>query len=308
MRAIFEYHPSFLPELTIIVNSQIAAIQPCWMLTPAQIQWVIENGYQSWGNHYHNETDAPHGRALTLCALEDEKHDIAVVAAAQCLYPDRNDTDWPICSLSWVVALPGYDEALDKLLNAIMQVAWQCGCEQIVTSRFGFSVGWMGIPTAWPHLIAGLDRAGYDVWDKWLLMVGDKDSSFISEASDLRERFRLDWQINEAADEWNLNAFNSDNSFVGECQAWGIPPQFRGCAGFDEWITVEYLGVEWAYQRQGIGRALLAEQMRYQSRRGIKHVLVWTETDNAAARRVNEILGFRYDSECWRFRLVHNPA
>jgi len=63
------------------------------------------------------------------------------------------------------------------------------------------------------------------------------------------------------------------------------------------WITFEWLGVESPYQRQGIGRWLLSEQLRRQAQRGIANAILWTEPDNRAMRRIGE---------CWALAMGQN--
>ena len=45
----------------------------------------------------------------------------------------------------------------------------------------------------------------------------------------------------------------------------------------------------------------MQEQLRFHTQRGVKNVIVWTETDNVAARKFNEALGFKYGPECWSY-------
>jgi ribosomal protein S18 acetylase RimI-like enzyme len=114
----------------------------------------------------------------------------------------------------------------------------------------------------------------------------------------------LRWHIDESAVEWILRAYAGQH-VVGECQAWGVPAHLASLAGFREWTTIEWLGVEAPYRGQGLGRYLLQEQLRYQAARGIRHVLLWTEPDGAealAARRLYESLGFVYGPALLRFQ------
>ena len=66
---------------------------------------------------------------------------------------------------------------------------------------------------------------------------------------------------------------------------------------------MEWLGVEPEYQRKGIGSWLIAEQFRRQAQRGVKQVILWTETDNRAFRSLGDALGFQSGPECWDFQI-----
>jgi GNAT superfamily N-acetyltransferase len=122
------------------------------------------------------------------------------------------------------------------------------------------------------------------------------DHLFSQQANNLH----LSWDINEAQLEWKLEA-KIEVAVVGECQAWGIPTHFRGCAGYNEWMTFEWLGVEDAFQRQGFGRRLLSEQMMFHAKRGVKKVALWVTLDNMPARHLYQSMGFTYAPECWSF-------
>jgi GNAT superfamily N-acetyltransferase len=108
----------------------------------------------------------------------------------------------------------------------------------------------------------------------------------------------IDLRPEEAALEWDVRAF-AGGDLAGECQAWGIPPHLQVCPRAAAWITIEWIGVEGPYQRKGLGRWLLREQLRHQAARGVRHVILWTECEDAAARRFYEALGFTYGPECW---------
>jgi GNAT superfamily N-acetyltransferase len=62
-----------------------------------------------------------------------------------------------------------------------------------------------------------------------------------------------------------------------------------------------WLGIEPLYQRHGLGRWLLNEQLRRQAQRGVRNAILWTESDNRAMRQLAESSGFRAGPECWVF-------
>jgi len=188
---------------------------------------------------------------------------------------------------------------MEALLAMLTENARALGCNTIDASgRYAFGVGWLGIPIMLPHLIDGFDRWGFEPYERWVIMAGDADAAARA-APTQAVNLRLEWQVNDDALEWELKAFDGQ-TLVGECDAWGIPPQFAECRGYGEWITLEWSGVEKAYRRQGIGRYLIREQMRRQAERGVKHAMLWVEPDNKAARKMCESVGFEYQVECWR--------
>lgn len=290
MIEILSYSPMLLPELTALVNQHIEAVPPYWTLTPSQVETIVNNGGLLWDNHYPEE--APSYQTITLAALEDGR----LVAAAQCFYPED---DYRVASLMWVMGMAGHDAALDELLRAVETQTKQRGFEVVVSSRCAFGIGWIGIPTQWDHIIRAFDRAGYNFSEKWLIMCGETGAT----APPVPGHLAQDWRVHVHASEWELYLYDGTN-VVGECGAWGVPMWFEDCADFKAWTTVEWLEVGQAYRGQGIGKALLGEQLRYQAGRGIKNVMVWCPADNTAVQRVNKSLGFRVACETWSPQLV----
>jgi GNAT superfamily N-acetyltransferase len=288
---VIEYSSHLLPELTQLINQHICSIPPAWTLSEAQVASALKDAETFWMLHFGDEEASP---TYTTCVVESGH--LAAACQWNC-WVSPNDAELKIGMLDWIAADPKATEALDALLATITHQMRQLNCVRIMTSRFMFGVGWLGIPTTSPHLIEGMQRAGFQSSDQWVIMTVGVDHCIHSPSALFVD---LKWNIREANLEWDVEAY-VNQSLAGECQAWGIPTYFRGCGGFKEWITVEWLGVEEPYRRQGIGRLLMGEQMRFQAQRGIKNVIVWTETNNAEARKFNESLGFQYGPECWSF-------
>ncbi len=285
MLQITRYQPKLLPSLTRLVNAHIALVPPCWTLTDAQVQAVIASAGKLWSARFPDEDET---RVYDAFVVEGDR----VRAAAQWI----TYNDYAI--LLWIFAEPGADGALAALLEAIVQQAQ--GLSAVNTnSRFAFGVGWFGIPPVWAHLFKGMARAGFEVTERWVIMHAPTADVPVSAPPagltlDCREDAEGDWHVTAQA----------DAAEVGLCEAWEIPPHFAACDGFDRWITVEWVGVADGSRGRGIGRWLLSEQMRFQRARGFEQVMVWTETDNAAAQRMNRALGFVNGPECWT---LHRP-
>jgi len=93
-----------------------------------------------------------------------------------------------------------------------------------------------------------------------------------------KDDLRFYWNMNKPALEWNLSAYYGD-VLAGECQVWGIPPHLEDWLEAPLWATIEYIEVAEAYRQQGLGRRLIAEQMRFHARRGVQHFLAWTQVE-----------------------------
>jgi GNAT superfamily N-acetyltransferase len=288
------YHEGLLPRLTQLVNDHMRLVPPGWTLTQEQVAYVVSKPNAAWIAHFPEDEQRVF-ESHTVCLLESQQ----VIAAANWFFSRSPENQIVSGILSWLFGAPNHANSLDALIGAFIGQAVGHGCASTYfCPRFGFGVGWFGIPGIWPHMIESIQKFGFEVEGKWVIMTGQVSPE--NSDSGLGD-FTLNWQIDEAKLQWELEA-RAGRDLVGECQAWGIPAHFRGCPGFDEWITVEWLGVEEPYRRKRLASRLLREQMRFQARRGIKNVIVWTETNNTPARKLNESFGFSYGPECWVFQ------
>lgn len=293
-----KFSPDLLPDLTRLLNAQLVVIPPGWALTEAQVSQIIAQPDGLWSVHYPDQQAVFDLEAQ--CVLDQGR----VVAAAQWGTPQQQETQGidDSCVLFWVAAAPGAVEGTRLLLENLVAQSRAAESPRITTSRFSFGLGWLGIPAPWTAVIQALQKAGFEVCQRWVLLSG---AIQIPETAKPASAGSMDssWRVDMKASEWDL-LLHQDGELIGECSAWGIPLHFAGCAGFSNWITVEYLGVEPAYQRQGIGRWLLAEQLRRQAQRGITHASLVTGTENQLVLRLGETFGLQVGSECWEFELV----
>jgi len=283
---IVEYHEKLLPSLTRLINQHIAAIPPGFTLSEDEVGQIIRGGGSLWLLHFPEERE-PYSTG-TICVLEHRE----VVAAAQWTLPKEADG---IFTLEWILSDPKSWLPLKTLLHLLEKQVEMSGCRSIECGRFSFGVGWPGLPTTWKHIIDGMRDAGYRQSQTWLIMQGET-SIHATLTPPPSDGLRFYWNMNKPSLEWDVTAYRGD-ILLGECQVWGIPPHLEDRPDLADWATVEYLGVEPPFHRQGFGRRLLAEQMRFHARRGIQHFIVWAQTDNLAARKLNESLGFAYGPE-----------
>lgn len=284
---IVEFRAELLPDLTRLVNEQIAAIPPCWTLSETQVALTIAQADSLWGMHFPEDQDS--FASPTVCVLERRE----IVAAAQWLLPTETTN---VCSICWIVARPDNPIAIRTLLHLIEKQALNNGLGTVGFNRFSFGVGWFGIPTQWTHLISGLRDAGYQQTETWVLLHGSTDAYVKIPPSPAHDFKKFYWDMDKPALEWTLTAYEGETQ-VGECQVWGIPDQFEGCDGFEEWATIEWIEVNKSHQKRGLAKRLVAEQMRFHARRGVKHFIMWTEQNNAATRALGKALHFELGPE-----------
>lgn len=294
------FSPDHLAALTRLINSQLAAIPPGWILTEAQVAATIAQASKLWFTHYPEQDT--NFVTETLCLIDQGR----LVAAAQWGYsvPLQPDVSDNTSVLFWVAAAPESEYGLQLLLETIIQHSHEVSRYKITTSRFSFGVGWLGIPATWTHVIAALQKVGFVVSYRWLILVGGTKMPTVNPPG-LLVSIQPSWRIDSNAGEWELQ-LHTQGKLVSECQAWAVPPHFSACAGYRDWITLEWLGVEPEYQRRGIGRWLMVEQCQAQAQRNISYAIMWTGTDNAPLRRLADSLNFRSGPACWEFEMIEN--
>lgn len=284
---IVEFRAELLPDLTRLVNEQIAVIPPCWTMSETQVALTIAQAESLWGMHFPEDKETC--ASPTVCVLERRE----IVAAAQWLLPSENKN---ACSICWIVARPDYPFAVRTLLHLIENQASAGGYGMVHLTRFAFGVGWFGIPTKWTHVITGMRDSGYQHSESWVIMHGSTNAHLTLPPTPADDVKKLYWDMDKPALEWTLTAYEGEKQ-IGECQVWGIPDQFEGCDAFEEWATVEWIEVNDTHRRRGLAKRLMAEQMRFHARRGVKHFVAWNEVDNDAARRLNQSMGFEQGPE-----------
>jgi GNAT superfamily N-acetyltransferase len=279
---IVDYHDKLLPSLTRLINQQIVGLPPCCVMTQEQVADAIAQGGILWNLHYPGERVQAGG---TICVLEHR----VVVAAAQWHVPRSDRTRFV---LQWIVANPERPVPLRTLLHLIDKAFEASGCGKILCARFSFGIGWPGIPAAWTHVIEAMQESGYRQAEPWVLMHGET-AFYASLPPAPKDGLRFYWNMNKPALEWNLAA-DLGGEQVGECHVWGIPPHLEDWLEAPLWASIEYVEVAESRRRNGLGKRLLAEQMRFHARRGVQQFIAWTREDNIPARRLNESMGFAY--------------
>ena len=264
---------AYLPALTRLANAHLALVPPGWTLDVTQTATIVNNVARLWVEHFGDQPEAP---ADPLVVTRDGQ----LAAAAQWLRtPGRT------AILAWVFA-DGEDSA-QEVLRAAGGEAQAYGYETLWTTRHSFNIGWLGTPTAWTHLVDAYTDLGFQPISRWRIMTADTRRMPL-EPVVWPAGLRLTWETQQR--ETNGTLWDGDTQ-AGEVQIWDVPGHFAGCDGYGDWTTVEWLGVEEAYQGRGLGRALLAEALRVARERGQWRVAVWTESDNPAALAVNRAVG-----------------
>ncbi len=291
---IVPFEKQHVPDVTRLVNAQIASVPPHWQLSEAQV-WDILQKDSLWEIHYQDE-EPPYWTwdNEIICVVENNR----VLAAARFdhVYDHEQLTT---VSTRWLVSDSQYPDALDLLLDYLIAKRGEGKASILINGRSDFGIGWSGIPTTDTHLMTVLADKSFVPFQKWLVMTRN-----ISSLPTMRIEWplitplRLEWENNESRLEWNLNLYDGKN-LIGECQSWGIPPEFAACPDYDLWMQIEWLGVEEAYRRRGLGHLLLLTQLNANAWRGKQYCLVYTDSDNTTTIKLNNRLGFSTESEVW---------
>jgi GNAT superfamily N-acetyltransferase len=250
-----------------------------------------------------------HADALRVPLLEDDpsvgtrlptpaERDEAIAAITES--PLYAAPDLAHALLTWLAADSAGSE-LTALLAAVEEAARAAACTHITTTRFAFGVGWPGIPLL-PPLEDGLRAAGWVQGERWTVwahteapppgvamprgvlpltapLVHTPGQAAYGQAwLAVREPIPPPDQMPDAA--------------VGECQMWHLPETVRALV--PDATTIEFIEVDEADRRAGIGRGLLSAALIGAHAQGYTTVLAWTTETNAAARGLLSACGFRH--------------
>ena len=284
-----------LGNLTSLVNWHMQTVPPGWQLAPSEVRTIL--AHPGWDLHYPSGLNMP--RTIVARGVVEDGRVRAAIQWQPIDTPAEQGA--PELAVSWVVAEPDAEPALRLLLDELWAGAAALGLPAVhLSSRFAFGVGWFGISTTWTHIINVLEQLGFEVEDRWLIMSADT-TVWNPAPTKNDDQLRLTWEINEVRLEWNLKLYRH-TLLVGECEVWGSPPQLATVPGADAWAVLELIEVGPEYQRQGFGRILLQEQVRFQAQRGKTKFLLYTEANNTATRQFFTAAGFSTGPECWRFK------
>ncbi len=316
---IVPFEAGHVAGVTRLVNAQIASVPPYWQLSEDAV-WDILQKESLWEIHYEDDEPSPWTwHTETLCVVEDAR----MLAAGRFTYR-YDEGRLGLIFGRWLVGEA--DQAVGMLVDRLLAKQSGDAVEVMVNGRSDFGVGWSGVPITDAVVMGVLAAKGFVPFQKWVIMTAEIEAEIephrrrestegteptpqSSHASvqphppppspyTERGSQAMRWRVDGGRLEWDVQIYDGE-VMIGECQSWGIPPEFNGCAGYEEWIEIEWLGVEEAYQRRGLGRRLLGAQLQYHAGRGVKHCLLYTEVTNVAARAVNVSLGFEVKAEVW---------
>ncbi len=250
---IIPFEKQHAADVTRLVNAQIASVPPHWQLSEAQV-WDILQKDSLWEVHYQDEEPPPWTWKNEICCVVEDQQ---VLAAARFdhVYDHEQLTT---VSTRWLVSDSKYPDALNMLLDYLIAKRGEGKASILINGRSDFGIGWSGIPTTDTHLMTKLADKGFEPFQKWLVMTANiaymPTQLYVLT---LLDPLRLEWAIKESRLEWNVNLYDGE-TLIGECQSWGIPPEFASCPDYDRWMQIEWLGVEEAYRRRGLGGRLLS--------------------------------------------------
>ncbi|MCA0455221.1 MAG: GNAT family N-acetyltransferase [Chloroflexi bacterium] len=285
-------------DVTRLVNEQIAPIPPYWKLTEKQVAEILAKD-SLWEIHFEDEETPAWGWENEIVCVVN-RLDNRVYAATRLDYR-YDDGKLAMVSARWLVADPEHSTALLRLIDYITAKRETDGVSIYVHGRSDFSAGWGGVPLHAAHITRALAQKGFTPIQKWLVMTASISQWQTEPLSPLPAPYVPRWRIDDAHLSREVLIEDGD-VLVGECQSWGIPPEFVACATYGQWMQIEWLGVEEPYQRRGFARRLLQEQFRYHALRGITHCVAHTELHNLPTQMLNRSLGFTVNAEIWSWQ------
>lgn len=294
---IVPFAAAHLPDLTRLINAQIAPIPPYWQFAPPQVADIV-SAASLWEVHFENEEPTPwRWENEIVCAVNSQNK----LYAAMRLDYRYDDDKLAMVSGRWLVADKAQPRALSRLLDYLIAKQHAAGVSIMIHGRSDFSLGWGGVPVHCGHINKVLEQKGFKPIQKWLVMSADVSQWQMAPFSPIPAAFSPRWRLDETHLDRTV-VIEDGNTLAAECQSWGIPPEFAACDTYGQWMQIEWLGVEEPYQRRGFARRLLQEQFRYHALRGITHCIAHTEVSNLPTQALNRSLGFKVDAEIWSWQ------
>lgn len=261
-----------------VLNQIYQQLPPYRQFNREDIQGILENYQAAWKLHYPEENNF----TWEVIALE-ENEDTAG------LYHDGQ-----LGFIGW--ALPGEAQKVEDFIQLLLDRASKLGLEKLTfgSLRDPFGLGWSGLPKTLLPLIHCLqDRFEYTISESWILcaLKNLQQINFTELFVDLPD-LRFEYKAHTEIGEWDLIAWQNEQ-LIGECNAWAVPTYFNAFPEAAAWMTIEWIGIEDSFLARGIGSQLLCRQLAWQKSRGIDHLILWTETNNAPARRFFAKYGFQ---------------
>src|SRR5574340_678162 len=202
--AITPFSSLLLPSLARLVNSHLRVVPPGNQLTPEQVEAVLAEAPGFWRLRYPDLEQA----AQEILCVNDM---VRLGAAARVTYihpsPGSNHGSARLeAHLNWIFADPDDEPALGLLVDELIARATRRGCGRLLAStRCDFGLGWYNLPADWPHLIRGLQRAGFETVDRWTMLTSGIHLPEPGSEPPIRRR-ELHWEVGEFSHEWRLEA------------------------------------------------------------------------------------------------------
>ena len=292
MLSVEPFRESHLAKLVLLANQHLELVPPGCACVSEEALHTITSFYEVLWAHHYPDLAATARIASSLVAVEDGVPIGMVITRPDILELEEAGIE---DDLSGEIALLVFDperpEAGDALLKAAERFLVAEGCSHVeVSGRCPIGIGWSGIPETWRHVTSAYENAGYEWVDGWIVLTCDTAEMSV-DPSPLPPSMHVLFTDLPEKREWRLEVYNHEQ-FAAECEARGVPPHLEGCAGFDDWMVIEWISVNEEFQGKGLGYWLMMKQFLYHLRSGRKNALLWTGPDNTLARSFYNRLGF----------------
>lgn len=292
---VVPYQPDHLVPLTRLINSAASKMPPTdAYFSEAAVRQVFESYETLWHHHYDEQPYTPQNVRVAVASADGRPSGVVVY---------RWDDGRDVGSIGYVLFSESMPSAGDLLVEHAVSGLAEQGCSRVMTwDRNPFGLGWTGVPGVSPHIGAALDRHGFVLDERWVLMVANTQIDPPPVLAYQPPDWQLAWTVDRETSEWRLDIYYREE-IVAECQFWGPPPHLAECPGFDGWVTVEWIGVSEEHRRIGLARWLLTRQLAFHHEEGRPNVMLWTGPGNTPARTLYHDLGFIDGPEAHQYRL-----
>lgn len=279
MIVISELAAQDLPEIAQLIREQISGMPP--FVTPRhdEVLSILRDPTHQMRAWYPEEHTTA-SRTPCWVARSGER-----VAAAMQLQLTAGEPD---AYLYWLVGRQECQDEIAALVNWVIGHLRSEGRSLLRSHRNPFGPGWEGIADTWGHLLTPLRQAaGQMVSDPWIL--------YSCSAVDLRPTempagYACDVLPNPRERSVALHVREGDRP-LAEAEL-RLPPAANTSFVQAGVADLEWIEVDEAERRRGVGRVMLTQAMREAARHGFPTIVLWVETENLAMQALVRACGF----------------
>lgn len=268
---VVNFSPEHSAQLYGLIRNQNKLMPPYVDMSDNEIATIIANP-----SHFSDlRYPKLEGEIQTyLCVQEQD-----IVCAAQVIFLK------PEAYVYWFVANPKYNKGVDEFISYIEDLSLNKGCNALGFTKNSFGMGWAGIPDCWDYILEQILSLGFKADDIWESFWSDNSVTILGELPSVSIIFKY-----KNKQTINAELYDEENK-IGEAAIW-LPSELSSSLKKYGIADLEYIEIYKEYRKKGYGKAFIFELQKKLKTVGFDKLMLWTEVDNLAMKRLSAIMNF----------------